>query len=191
MVRAAGLFAASIFSALATITAPALASVVNSASLEPRAPLSQVFLTQGASVVTKGDRAACVVFSAINVRASRYISPDRLPVPFDEVERSPAAGIWAWRLVRASSTGKAGRTSTPIELRVTLKYPVATLAISLDSETIAESIAQTIDLTRALDPAGDSATLSQEVAEKLRRAWAAGHEVTLIGQSKDTGRQIE
>ena len=177
------------FGALAislSLSSPGLSAVVQSDALDRTLPIKQRFLTRGASVVAQGNLQSCRVFSAIDVRASTYSYEAGERVPFTEVERSPAAGLWiigASKLRLGSVEPAPGVSDNGGILRVVLKYPVEELFMKTD--------ALTVSLKQDLDPAGDSVTLSPTNGAHLRAAWQSGSTVRFVGRSRDTGRTVE
>jgi len=164
---------------------PSAAAVLSAPEIMPVETVMQRFLTEGASLVSKGDVHSCRAFRAIDVRASQYFSPDGSQDAFTDVKRSPAAGLWR--------IGSATQMLTSAQLpnysilqdrvwRIVLKYPVQSLEMEIgDVRT---------NLTGSLDAAGDSVTLSQQDLEQMQSAWQIARDVTLIGHSVDTGRRV-
>ncbi|MDO5757458.1 MAG: hypothetical protein Q4P24_08070 [Rhodobacterales bacterium] len=164
---------------------PAISSVVSSPELKKVKTLTQRFLKDGSSVVSVGSDHSCRSFRPIDIRASQYVSSTGQTVPFDEVARSPAAGLWvigtAERKMGVAQTS-AGEEAVDRIWRIVLKYPVDSM--EMDIAGVRRS------LTEKLDPAGDSVTLSAEDRIALQAAWRDAHDVTLIGKSSDTGRLV-
>jgi hypothetical protein len=180
------LFACCVFAFAIGLTHRASSAVVPHVDTNPSAPVAQRFLTQGASVVAKGALRSCRVFQEIDIRASAYMSEDGETIPFANVTRSPAAGLWViGPTLRHLENGQvapvAGAEGTT--LRVVLKYPVETLHMVVGSSMI--------ELTNDLDAAGDSVTLPKHSQARLEVALRRGETVRLVGRSQDTGRTVE
>lgn len=167
------------------LVVPSFATVVHQQEATPVVPLVQRFLTEGASVVSAGTKHSCRAFRAIDIRASRYVSPQGHDVAFADVARSPATGLWvigAARETPAIGQIKSETTDDERIWRIVLKYPVKSLQMSHGLEKK--------DLTDQLDTSGDSVTLSAEDREVLQSAWRGGKTIKLIGSSLDTGRTV-
>jgi hypothetical protein len=165
---------------LAGFVASAAASTLTQDALAPGETITQRFLTNGASVVEMGAARSCRVFQSIDVRASSYLGPDGTPVPFLDVARSPAAGIWQIGPTRA--TADTDEPAGPARLRIVLKYPVETLQLRIG--------ARSVPLTDDLDRAGDSVTLPAAAQAALEAAFRTSRIVELVGTSRDTGRTV-
>jgi hypothetical protein len=166
--------------ALTTIMV-SLSSYAPAATIEAQAslmapPIKQSFIGVGASVVSDGQQASCKVFSGIDVRASHYASPAGDRVPFSEVKRSPAAGLW----INESQPPDA--TSSREDWRIVLKYPVDMIKVRFGTTEIGANT--------FLDPAGDSVTLGPALIKAIRASWQRGETVYLVGTSRDTRRRI-
>lgn len=161
---------------VAAFASGASAATVEAFSPFAAPPISQRFISSGASVVSDGQQTSCRVFSGIDVRASRYTSLDGETLAFSEVTRSPAAGLWI------NGSNMLTPESSGASWRVVLKYPVDEISVRLGSTEISAKA--------FLDPAGDSMTFGPRMIEAIEASWRSAEEVRLIGRSQDTGREV-
>lgn len=138
------------------------------------APLHQLFLDSGASIITTTERRYCMVSRRIDIAASDYRSADGTLVPFDQVIRSPAS-------VTQGIAGPEGLMG----FRVQLKYsPDPKQAITLVIGDTAQDVAP------LLEPSTDSLRFVGDLAERLAAAFRNGTPVKIVAISRGTKRTV-
>ncbi len=138
------------------------------------APLHQLFLDSGASIITTTERRYCMVSRRIDIAASDYRSADGTLVPFDQVIRSPAS-------VTQGIAGPEGLMG----FRVQLKYsPDPKQAITLVIGDTAQDVAP------LLEPSTDSLRFVGDLAERLAAAFRNGTPVKVVAISRGTKRTV-
>ncbi len=138
--------------------------------------LAQRFLGPEVSVLRTPRGASCIASAPIAVRDSSYSEPDGAAVPFSDIVRSPAASVQ----VVAPLNGGAR------SLRVQLKFSVAPgRPIMLEGPGFAFNVAD------AVEPTTDSVRLTRPArVAAVFDALAAGEDVRLTAQSRDTARTV-
>lgn len=138
------------------------------------APLHQLFLDSGASIITTTERRYCMVSRRIDIATSEYRSADGTPVPFEQVIRSPAS-------VTQGIAGPEGLMG----FRVQLKYsPDPKQAITLVIGDTAQDVAP------LLEPSTDSLRFVGDLADRLAVAFRNGTPVTVMAISRGTKRTV-
>jgi hypothetical protein len=138
------------------------------------APLHQLFLDSGASIITTTERRYCMVSRRIDIATSEYRSADGTLVPFDQVIRSPASVTQGM----AAPEGLMG-------FRVQLKYsPDPKQAITLVIGDTAQDVAP------LLEPSTDSLRFVGDLAERLAVAFRNGTPVSVMAISRGTKRTV-
>jgi len=130
------------------------------------------------SLVRTQDGTSCVASQVLPIADASYLAPDGTLVSYDDVIRSPASSIQA-----------IARPDEAITFRVQLKYspdPLRPIEMRIGGRTL--------DLVDALEPSGDSLSLTGDTARRLADALRRGTGLTtgptLQATSDATGRQV-
>jgi hypothetical protein len=165
--------------ALAAACGPCAAATANGDPGVTRGPpIRQDFLSGGASVVGTQAGRLCMAGATVDIERSVYRDGvTGAPVPFAAVTRSRGT---SGQLIAAHPDGAPA-------LRMQFKYPLAPgapVTLRLDGEDI--------DLTGAVEPAGDSVLIRDPALLARARDWmGAGGSLGFGATSRDTGRRVE